>query len=144
MDIIEIKKRSIFPIVWGREADLPLSALYIRPDSSIIPKEARNDNWRDIDDTEYGFAIKSSKRAVNKDVSAPASRMKKLEESMQIYIIPALQTDGEKPVKAMKKMIRGIPKTESLRLLLTNTLNADITKAICIPETATMCASPDD
>ena len=61
---------------------------------------------------------------------------------MQRCIMPALQTEGEKPEKAIKNRMRGIETTENLLRFLTKKAGSARIKVKCMPETATICDKP--
>ena len=114
--------------------------------SATIPKVDENESRNPISATIIGFIIPRISAAKPSELIASAFLLNKLPTRITKSIIPALQTDGEKPVTPIKKRVKAIP-TAEFSLFLTPkssriSYNPIIQTDKCIPETANTGATP--
>ena len=93
-----------------------------------MPSVERNDICKDMLDAANGFAIRMTVRAVNNELTESALYFMIFPKCIIISIIPALITDFEKPVRAMKNKIKPIDRALAVRLyfLKHSVINAEI------------------
>ena len=80
--------------------------------SATIPKVEESESKNPISATIIGLIIPRTRAANPSELTGSAFLPKRLPARITRSIIPALQTDGEKPVTPMKNKVNTIPITE--------------------------------
>ena len=114
--------------------------------NATIPKVDEKDRRKPMSATINGLTIPRISAAKPSEFTGSAFRLNKLPARITKSIIPALQTDGEKPVTPIKNKVKAIP-IDEFSLFLTPISSSIAYKPItqtdkCIPETANTGATP--